>query len=189
MLFHDYTMRADGIIASHRQHGTRDLEPRAVLAFAQIVRQVHFEGAVHPLAPGITLRWDRSADEAMATFYAEDEMLTTSALASAEESSVFAELSKLTSTRRSKSLQIERPAIVSIPWPAQNRDAMMLVADMETCLAAAFFDRELVRSILASELAYNRPADSPAGRRKKLKPCPRCGAQLGARERRKHKCK
>lgn len=43
----------------------------------------------------------------------------------------------------------DRPVIVSIPWPSADADALMLVADMETCLAAAYFDPALVRNLAA----------------------------------------
>jgi hypothetical protein len=33
------------------------------------------------------------------------------------------------------------PVIFSLPWPTEDRESMELVADMETCLAAAFFER------------------------------------------------
>lgn len=58
MRIYDYTLRADGNIISHRKHGTTALEPRAVLAFADIMREAHYNGPVHPVLPQIRLKWN-----------------------------------------------------------------------------------------------------------------------------------
>ena len=34
----------------------------------------------------------------------------------------------------------ERPVILSVPWPSEDHESVELVAEMETCLAGAFFE-------------------------------------------------
>ena len=34
----------------------------------------------------------------------------------------------------------DRPAILSVPWPSEDHESVELVAEMETCLAGAFFE-------------------------------------------------
>jgi hypothetical protein len=142
MIFHDYTLQADGEIRSHRQTDTDQIVPAAVQVFRDLLRGMDlFRGPVHPHFPAIRLRWDLAPYGALATFSAHGDMLTTSALAHDASSPVFAELAKILATTSvtMPETHFECPAIVSLVWPVEDRDNMMLVADMETCLAAAYF--------------------------------------------------
>lgn len=147
MIFHDYTLRADGQILSHREQDTAKIEPVAVEVFRSMLRAgPSFTAAIpHPQFAHIQLIWTAIGGNAMATFKSRGELVTSSVLLSgrdpAGEPMLLQHLDKMLAAMGGgpAGLQVTaRPLIVSIPWPSGSPD-MGIIADMETCLAAAWF--------------------------------------------------
>lgn len=147
MIFHDYTLRADGQIQSHREQDTAKLEPIAVEIFRSMLQAgANFTAAIpHPQFAHIELIWTAIGGNAMATFKSRGELVTSSVLLSSRdpvgEAQFLQQLDQMLAAIGGgpAGLQVvDRPLIVSIPWPAGSPD-MGIVADMETCLAAAWF--------------------------------------------------
>lgn len=144
MIFHDYTLRADGSIVSHRVQETEKLVQEAVEIFSDLISgNDSFRKQVHP-GLSIELYWTHVGETALATFYGGDNvLLTTSALTAGKDRGVLDELAGMAGRIfRQPVPRIEiddRPLLVSLVWPFGRREDLALVADMETCLAAAFF--------------------------------------------------
>lgn len=125
MRFHDITIGI-GNRLSTRVHESDRLVAEAVALFARLIadepapapRAIPVDGLEH-----ITLRWTRVGTGAMATFYARGDLATP-----------FEPGFDATAAT-------ERPLIATVVWPKPNvpRADLGMIADMETCLAAAFF--------------------------------------------------
>ena len=157
MIFFDYTIPAGGRY-SRREHDSATLEPDAVAIFTDMLRTggAHFLKQIAPL-PGYRLRWtSEDAGAAVATFEHHNIPITTSALLAADlerviELKVIRVVQELIvhlyhDTGMEPGFDIlnieDRPVILSAILPsagAAGPDAVGMIADMETCLAAAFF--------------------------------------------------
>jgi hypothetical protein len=152
MIVHDYTLMANSQIRSHRIHDTTALVGPAVDVFTRMfangqhfckpIPQVEFEH--------IELLWTEQNGNAMATFKSRRKPATTSILFSGknreEESGFLSEVDEMLGVWGMPPAGltiVERPLLVSIPWPILDipTDDLRGIADMETCLAAAFFER------------------------------------------------
>lgn len=156
MTFHDVTLEAGGLY-SERVQDTDRIAPAAVAVFAgmiaagggDFVRPVPVGPAAH-----VRLRWTAARTAAVATFYAAGELATSSVLLSgvreADDAAAAAAFRGLV-TRAFSGTPAEpgfdvlglarRPLVASLPWPnpAVAPADLGLIADMETCLAAAWF--------------------------------------------------
>lgn len=156
MRFHDFTVLATGDKRSHRQHDSDELEPAAVEVFHGLLARngPDFRADVHPHFPRIQLQWTREGESALATFWSGQTPLTISALVAgslpATDRQVLQHLQQ-SIVRIFADTPIEpgfdllaisqRPAIITVPLlvPPSLREDLEIAADMETCLAAAFF--------------------------------------------------
>jgi hypothetical protein len=160
MIFHDFTLAADGHIRSQRRHESGSLAVDAVAVFAGMLRTGGhcFRGAIPvPAFSDIELHWTQESDDAaVATFLEDDAPVTTSALlkgvSSGADSDALIALQDLIQQLGRGVLGHdvisieERPAIVSVPFAMSPR--LPIIADMETCLAAAYFDIVLRRPVI-----------------------------------------
>lgn len=143
MTFHDYTLQADGTIRSHRKQDSTRLVTAAVDFFRPMVLRPTVTEPLGPV-PHITLHWTTEQGLAAASFYAHGELATYSILTLANlEIRQFLEpiVRPLLGGQTFPDLHIETPAIVTIPLPNRKVTAsdIQMIADMETCLAAAWF--------------------------------------------------
>ena len=167
MIFHDFTVLATGEIRSRRVHETDALEPAAVEWFSALLAEggEDFRREVHPgIAPGLALWWTRKGPgRATATFLQGREPLNVSALLmggdpEAErrhlrelQADIVSALWRAADPSFEPAGDIlslaERPLLATVPLCADPRlrDAVMMAADMSTCLAAAFFLAESSR--------------------------------------------
>lgn len=164
MIYHDVTVTLRGQKLSRRTHESDRLVKAAVEVFRDMLGRhgpAFREPIPHAAFAHVQLQW--TSEEAclgcaLATFWrgaGKGGLLTTSALVSGRDPAADkAVLQHLQSTlcqilRRSgvePAIDLlslgERPLIASIPFPQSSAKAMgdlAVVADMETCLAAAFF--------------------------------------------------
>lgn len=155
MLIHDITIEA-GAIRSRRQKDTVELRPAAVEVFRDLLER-HGEHFRVPLPvrglEHLELHWDQYGAGAPATFWSRGAPITTSALASghdaADDWAVLAALHDLMLQFFRDSpfepsfvlLDVaERPLLATLPIPAPTIcPDIGIIADAETCLAAAFF--------------------------------------------------
>jgi hypothetical protein len=155
MRFHDLTI-SGGSVYSRRQHDTADLLPAAVEVFRSMLERG--DQAFRELLPGarvahIKLDVTRHGTCALATFWSGVAPITTSALVSGlhpdDDRAVLEALQSLVlefhrGTSAEPGFDLlrveERPLLATMPIPtaALHLD-MGLIADAETCLAAAFF--------------------------------------------------
>ncbi len=155
MIFHDATISMVGNRQSTRTHDSADLAPAAVEVFRSMFEQ-HGDHFRVPL-PVAGLEWlelafDSEAEgAALATFWRGDVPITTSALAGGVAATADREVLRgvqslilqLTRPHGTEAafdvLAVDlRPLIVSVPI-APDREELLIVADAETCLAAAWF--------------------------------------------------
>jgi hypothetical protein len=144
MKFHDYTLDAHARIMSQRVHDTEKLERKAIDVFIDLIgMRTHYEGPVHEQWPHIKLKWTDAGQQAMATFFSREDLLTQNALQATKESTVIdmliQTLSEARQMRFPRVVIPERPALVTLVWPSPAIDDLQIAADMETCLAAAYF--------------------------------------------------
>ena len=163
MIFHDVTVTLAGKQVSRRVHETSRLVAGAVEVFRDMLERhgSHFREPIPvPQFAEVQLAW--TADPAYpgcaaATFYrgAGNAILTTSMLVAgidpaADRVALQHQQSMLFQILRSRGAEpaidllaiADRPLIVSTPFPQETWEgvqAVSVVADMETCLAAAFF--------------------------------------------------
>ena len=162
MIFHDYTIRA-GSIHSRRVHDSARIQPDAVAIFRDLLlssldawkRPIPVPGLEH-----LNLQWTAIESGAIATFSSRDTPLTLSALLTGQDSDQEREILGLFQSTLVDifhqtpiepgfdSLTIaDRPVILSAPivYPVemsrQFGSDYAIIADMETCLAAAYFER------------------------------------------------
>jgi hypothetical protein len=154
MTLHDVTI-VIGSVVSRRTRDTASIAPAAIEVFRSLLdsRGGHFRvplpvrGLEH-----LELHWDRHGTGALATFWSRGAPVTTSALASgldaADDLAVLGSLQELVIRFHGDSpnepgfdlLSIEdRPLLATLPIPAPPCPDMGVIADAETCLAAAFF--------------------------------------------------
>ena len=156
MIFHDITI-VIGSVHSRRTHDTGGLVRAAVEVFRSMLNR-HGENFREPLPVDglghIELNWTRQGTAAVATFWSGGTPVTTSALAPGlsadDDQAVLWGVQSLILRFHGDSpaepgfdlLTIpDRPLIATlpIPVPVTNPADMAMIADMETCLAAAFF--------------------------------------------------
>jgi hypothetical protein len=156
MKFFDYTILA-GSSHSRREHESTGLVREAVAVFARMLEQggQHFKSPVPPV-PDFVLSVTRHRTVALATFFHRGTPVTTSALVPGrdpdDDREVIAGLQKMLTgmfhgTPMEPGFDMaairERPAIFSAVLATAalaGPEATGMVADMETCLAAAFFE-------------------------------------------------
>jgi hypothetical protein len=158
MIFYDYTLVA-GSQVSRRTQDSAQLLPAAVDFFGDMLLR-HGDAFRQPVPglPGYELEWTcQGAGAAMVTFWHGQVPVTTSALLAridpAADRLVALELHQLVLRCHGDSplepgfdvLAIaERPVLLTLILPsslAAGREAIAMIADMKTCLAAAFFTR------------------------------------------------
>lgn len=155
MYIHDYTVSRLGEILSTRVHDTTRLLPAAVDVFRGLLARggSSFDEPI-PRYPDLRLRWTQPAERtAIATFWSGDVPLTTSALlggidpeSDARACRAMAEL--LWTINDGVGMEAapldlvdaDRPLIASAVIELSRHPRLPLVAEMETLLAAAFFD-------------------------------------------------
>jgi len=157
LIFGDVTLDAAGNIRSRRTHDTATLRPAAVEIFRDLFER-HGEGFRVPLPveglEHIELALSRSGTTALATFWVGGAPVTTSALLpgiSPEDDREVLELLQDLVVQFFGDSPTEpgfdllglsdRPLLVTVPLPLPPPPGldMGLIADAETCLAAAFF--------------------------------------------------
>lgn len=157
MIFYDVTI-ATGSVASRRTHDTASLHAPAIEAIRSIVDRYgdHFrESLPFPGLGHIELNWTHQGTAAIATFWSRGAPITTSALAPGldvdDDETVLRAVQELLVLRWHGDspeepgfdlLRIaDRPLLATVPIPAPSVGSVDLpmIADMETCLAAAFF--------------------------------------------------
>ncbi len=155
MTFHDITI-VIGSVHSRRTHDTAGLVPGAVEVFRSMLDR-HGDNFREPLPipafAHIGLSWTRQGTAAVASFWARGDPVTTSALApgldAGDDHAALDGIQSLVLHFHGDSpsepafdlLTIaDRPLLATVPIPVpSNRADMAIIADMETCLAAAFF--------------------------------------------------
>lgn len=155
--FHDVTIEL-GRLRSRRIHNTTALVPEAVAVFTRLLA-AHRIGFRVPLPVAnlghLELQWTEERPvAAMATFWARTELVTTSALVSGsdpeEDARVLDALRRiLIPVYRPYGIRIaddllmvpERPLLATVVWgnPRVLSADLSIIADAETCLAAAYF--------------------------------------------------
>ncbi|MFB3776831.1 MAG: hypothetical protein ACE141_04445 [Bryobacteraceae bacterium] len=167
MILHRYTVSAVGHLADWREMETSRL-PRSAVEDAGELLDSHgatFQARIPVKGFGhIELRW-KSEDFscAVATFAAEDDMLSTDVVLSglrpeadgkAQQAgqAMIRDVCKSASEVATDGLlrADKRPAIACIRWSTRQRTGMDLVNDLEICLAAAFLER----GFRASQLVF-----------------------------------
>ena len=170
-IFFDATIELPGFVRSMRTHDPKRLVRRAVEVFSRMLDD-HGDDFIEPipLSPfkHIKLFWTkRPHSTAFATFLSGDVPLTTSVLSAGVDKDadlkamlmtqdLIVKVDRMMGVRPRNGLASirERPLIASIPLPFHPSEGLLddlrMIADMETCLAAAFFEREV-------------PARSPMG--------------------------
>lgn len=160
MIFHDFTVTA-GRERSHRIHDSVTLERHAVVVFARMLAQ-HGDDFREPVEQDgfelYQLQWTSARPgAAIATFWHRGVPITTSALVSGLDPSADLEVVRSTHTLAVQMAQVsadaqpgqdllcitERPAILSVILPSAvlaGSEAIAMIADMETCLMAAFLE-------------------------------------------------
>jgi hypothetical protein len=168
--FEDYTIDAAGNRISHRRHYSEDLGREAMEFMARMLRAGGGFGAggfgaggwrrplPHDEFVHVELHWTSESDGAgLASFYARGQIVTTSALASgrdreADRAALKALQQCVLQVMRPAGIEPvfdlmalpERPLLATVPWPAPPspalREDLIVIADMETCLAAAYFE-------------------------------------------------
>lgn len=164
MIYHDVTIAAMGERRSHRTHDTARLAPEAVEVFAGMLARhgpAFFEPIPIPAFAHLSLRWTAALPGvALATFGRGDHPYTTSVLLAgtnpADEPAALRTVQGLVNDLLRQLAPAgtepgydlagvrERPVIASVVLPsAVPGDDLQLIADMETCLAAAYITREM----------------------------------------------
>lgn len=160
MIFHDFTVLATGDIHSRRKHESKSLVPRAVKIFAEMLASGGDEFHAH--MPGslsrICVDWKQEPEAATCSFWSHHIPMTVSALltgkdAEADREALATIQAFIVAMLKGGPLEpgfavlaiTERPVIITVPLPVHPRYAadMGLIADCETCIAAAYFEREL----------------------------------------------
>jgi len=169
MKFYDYTiMLTPGLHTKEdrklsrkqrgRVHETDNLAAGAVEIFSSLLENRGESFLTHLPVPDLeylALQWTARDGAAIATFFANNEMSTTSILLPGKnpetDAKMIRELQKViiqathdTPNEPGFDLMFiqQRPALITVPWPNSNvnPDDLMLIADAETCLAAAYFE-------------------------------------------------
>ena len=157
MQFHDLAVDATGDWRSQRTRDSATLRPAAVEIFRDLIER-HGEDFRVPLPVAglghIELALTRAGSTALATFWSRGVPMTTSALVPGidpdEDREVLAHLQSLVMRFFGNSpvepawdmaTIAERPVLVTVPLPLppQPHPDIGLIAEAETCLAAAFF--------------------------------------------------
>jgi hypothetical protein len=154
MIIHDATI-VIGSAHSRRTKDTASIAPAAIEVFRTMLDRHgdHFrvplpvEGLEH-----IELQWSRGGTAAVATFWSRNTPVTTSALApgldAGDDRTVLEAVQSLVLRFHGDSpfepgfdlLAIaDRPLLATLPIPVPASPDMGIIADAETCLAAAFF--------------------------------------------------
>lgn len=157
MRFYDYTLIAGGTL-SRREHESSSLGRGAVEVFRDMLEKHEnsFRAPVPMANRYILMLSSENTGVALATFLYREIPITTSVLLSGKNSRDEAKAIEETQKMIVRMFQNtgmepgwdlreiqERPVIVSLILPsamAAGREAVGMVADMETCLAAAYFE-------------------------------------------------
>jgi hypothetical protein len=157
MVFHDITI-VTGSVSSQRIHDTASLPPAVVEVFRDLLKWHGDDFRERLPVPGlehVELKWTREGSGALATFWSRNVPVTTSALAPGLDAddalAVLESVQQLVLQFHGDSPEepafdllavAERPLLATLPIPvpalALSPD-MGVIADAETCLAAAFF--------------------------------------------------
>jgi hypothetical protein len=154
MIFHDVTI-VIGSTYSRRTHDTATLVPAAVEVFRSLLERHGDAFRVRLPVRGLELQWTREGSGALATFWSRNVPVTTAALAPGQDAAVdravLDSLQQLVMRFHGDSPEepgfdllsiADRPLLATLPIPvpavAPSPD-MGVIADAETCLAAAFF--------------------------------------------------
>jgi hypothetical protein len=159
VIFHDVTISI-GSVYSRRTHDSAALVPGAVEFFRSILDRSgpNFrEPLPDRQLAHIELQWTRQGTAAAATFWSRGAPVTTSALApgldAGDDETALRAIQELlvlrfhgdSATEPGFDLLTiaERPLLATVPIPVPSAGSidLALIADMETCLAAAFFWR------------------------------------------------
>jgi hypothetical protein len=154
MHFHGITITI-GSVSRRRTHDNASLLPAAVEVFRDLLERHGDDFRVPLPVRGLELQWTREGSGALVTFWSRTIPLTTSALApgldAADDRAVLESLQDLVIRFRGDSpaepgfdlLSIaDRPLLATLPIPVPAlalSPEMGVIADAETCLAAAFF--------------------------------------------------
>jgi hypothetical protein len=154
VLFYDVTIRT-GSVARRRVHDIATLRPAAVEFFRTLIERHGADFRVPLPVAGlehIELAFTRAGTAALATFWSHGKPVTTSAmvpgLAEDHDRQALEGLQSLvvgffggTSAEPGFDLLAipQRPLLATVPIPAPPSPDMGIIADAETCLAAAFF--------------------------------------------------
>ena len=154
MLFHDVTIRI-GSVASRRTHDSATLRPAAVELFRDLIERHGEEfrvGLPVEVRDHVELALTRAGSAALATFWAPGAPVTTSALVpginprddrqalEGLQSLILCLCGDCPAEPGFDLLTIpDRPLLATLPLPIPPGPDMDMIADAETCLAAAFF--------------------------------------------------
>ena len=155
LIFHNVTLDAAGNIHSRRTHDSAQLLPADVEIFRDLIEQHGADFCVGLPVKGrehVELSLTRYGTAALAAFWSRGEPVTTSALAPGLDADADREVLE--------GLQLfvmrfcgdspaepgfdlltipDRPLLATVPIPATPSPDIGIIADAETCLAAAFF--------------------------------------------------
>ena len=155
LIFHDVTLDAAGNIRSRRTHDGTRLSPADVKIFRDLIERHGADFCVGLPVKGrehVELSLTRYGTAALAAFWSRGEPVTTSALAPGLDADADREVLE--------GLQLfvmrfcgdspaepgfdlltipDRPLLATLPLPIPPGPDMDMIADAETCLAAAFF--------------------------------------------------
>lgn len=156
VIFHDITLGVGGAVSCRRQDPA-ELQPGAVEVFRTMIER-HGDCFRAPLPHAAFVRFEldlaSKRGAALALFLVDGELASTSALASGQDAEDDRDVLQALQSRilvRFAGTSIEpafdalaiagRPVILSVPWPNPKVAPadLRIVADMETCLAAALF--------------------------------------------------
>jgi hypothetical protein len=153
--FHGVTIDAAGGLRSRRTHDSARLVPAAVEIFQDLLERHGENFRVFLPVKGLThieLALTRSGTTALATFWHKDEPVTMSALMPGirpeDDRELLEQLQSLVARFFGDSptepgfdlLSLaDRPLLATLPLPLPPHPDIGIVADAETCLAAAFF--------------------------------------------------
>lgn len=138
MIFHDITLSLDGTIRSRRQQDTANLAPEAVRIFVEVVAEDAVSGPI-PVdgLRHVTLRWSRAPWGGIVSFCSRGEHVTSSMLMIDDSADPIEHLESWVGRNGLYgALGTQRPLIVSAPFGIADIE---VIADMETCFAAAAF--------------------------------------------------
>jgi hypothetical protein len=158
--FHECTVALDGAIQNQRTLDSEGLDSAAKQVFADLLEGhgSKFRVTIKVDDVGdVNLSWSSVGSSALATWFLEEDLTTTSALmagADAEaDKDVLWYFQEILNTAAAATGQpapklaevADRPLVLLLHWRTRRPDEMKRVADMTACLASAFFGRGAFR--------------------------------------------